>query len=93
MIYGDNIIMFAILDFCLKCAMERDSVSSDCHQALYFQPRDMFVTKLMKKLKVTATTEKDVEDKEEEEDVEESWEDLASDEVRRSHGKTSQVMR
>lgn len=50
----------------------------------YLQPRDTFVTKLMKKLKVTATFEKDKNDKEEEEeDVEESWEDLATDEVRR----------
>ena len=86
--------MFANLELCLKCAVERDSVCPmTVTRPLYFQPRDMFVTKLMKKLKVTATTEKDVEDKEEEEDVEESWEDLASDEVRRSHVKTSQVMR
>ena len=39
------------------------------------------MTKLMKKLKVTTTLEKDAED-EEAEDVGESWEDLASDEVR-----------
>ena len=40
------------------------------------------MTKLMKKLKVATTLEKDAED-EEAEDVGESWEDLASDEVRR----------
>ena len=36
----------------------------------------------MKKLKVATTLEKDAEDEEEDGDVGESWEDLASDEVR-----------
>ena len=40
------------------------------------------MTKLMKKLKVTTTLEKVTADEEEDEDVEESWEDLACNEVR-----------